>query len=564
LLEQLDGLPLAIAQAGAFLQETAVNLTDYLQFYEQEWSRLMESGSVTDAPLQDYPDRSVWTTWAISYKAVREKHEATANLLLLWSFLDNKDLWHGMFAAACQNSNVAARMLAKWIGDIASSKLEFSRAMQLLRNYSLIEEMEGLTSYATHPVVHRWAYHYQGKHSASELGRLAVVTVGWAVPVRSTRDYWVMERRLLPHVQAGPRWVENSCKKQSIQGDRSCNTDIDRGEEQQTLLDAIQLLGSLYWNQGKLGEAEQMYNRALQGTEKALGPNHTSTLGTVNNLGILYRGQGKLDKAEQMYNRALQGSEKALGPNHTLTLEIVNNLGVLYGKQGKLDKAEQMYSRALQGIEKALGPNHTSTLDTVNNLGSLYADQGKLDKAEQMYSRALQGIEKALGPNHTSTLNTVNNLGLLYQDQGKLGEAEQMYNRALRGYEEALGNESLQTYQPALNTMENVADLYADQGQYASAQAMYSRALSGVQNVLGHSSDQCQEIVAKMDALPNFREEAEEESMSAGNGSELAEDESELAEDESRSAEPEASEAKGKRRGNLRLAMRNLRERFRK
>ena len=438
MLEQLDGLPLAIAQAGAFLQETAVNLTDYLQFYEQEWSKLMESGSVTDGPLQDYPDRSVWTTWAISYKAVREKHEATANLLLLWSFLDNKDLWHGMFAAACQNSNVAAKMLAKWIGDIASSKLEFSRAMQLLRNYSLIEEMEGLTSYATHPVVHRWAYHYQGKHSASELGRLAVVTVGWAVPIRSTRDYWVMERRLLPHVQAGPRWVENSCKKQSIRSDRSCNKDIDRGEEQRALLVAIQLLGFLYEDQGKLGEAEQMYNRALQGKEKALGPNHTSTL------------------------------------------------------------------------------------------------------------------------------NTVNNLGLLYQDQGKLGEAEQMYNRALRGYEEALGNESLQTYQPALNTMNNLANLYAKQGQYASAQAMYSRALSGFQNVLGHSSDQCQEIVANMDALPSFREEAEEASMSAGNGSELAEDASELAEDESRSAEPEASETKGKRRGNLRLAMRNLRERFRK
>jgi hypothetical protein len=41
-----------------------------------------------------------------------------------------------------------------------------------------------------------------------------------------------------------------------------------------------------------------MYQRALAGCEKALGPDHTSTLDTVNNLGILYCAQGKLAEAE--------------------------------------------------------------------------------------------------------------------------------------------------------------------------------------------------------------------------------------------------------------------------
>lgn len=48
-------------------------------------------------------------------------------------------------------------------------------------------------------------------------------------------------------------------------------------------------LGDLYSDQGKLKEAEEMYQRALAGYEKALGPNHTSTLDTVNNLGVLYK-----------------------------------------------------------------------------------------------------------------------------------------------------------------------------------------------------------------------------------------------------------------------------------
>ncbi|KAH0533720.1 hypothetical protein FGG08_007587 [Glutinoglossum americanum] len=128
-----------------------------------------------------------------------------------------------------------------------------------------------------------------------------------------------------------------------------------------------------------------------------------------------------------MYQRALAGKEKALGPEHTSTLDTVHNLGVLYSGQGKLAEAEAMYQRALAGNEKALGPEHTSTLDTAHNLGVLYRDQDKLAEAEAMYQRALAGKEKVLGPEHTSTLSTAHNLGVLYRDQGKLVEAEAVH-----------------------------------------------------------------------------------------------------------------------------------------
>ncbi|KAJ5729350.1 kinesin light chain [Penicillium malachiteum] len=110
----------------------------------------------------------------------------------------------------------------------------------------------------------------------------------------------------------------------------------------------------------------------------------TSTLSTVGNLGNVYKHQGKLKEAEEMYQRALAGYEKALSPDHTPTLDIVNNFGNLYFKQGKLNKAEEMYQRALTGYKKALGPDHTYTLDTINNLGILSKDQGKLKEAKEV------------------------------------------------------------------------------------------------------------------------------------------------------------------------------------
>lgn len=76
----------------------------------------------------------------------------------------------------------------------------------------------------------------------------------------------------------------------------------------------------------------------------------------------MLRGQVQLFAAEQMYLRALAGTEKALGPDHTSTLDTVNNLGLLYASQGKLNEAEQMYTRALARYEKVFRPGHRRIL----------------------------------------------------------------------------------------------------------------------------------------------------------------------------------------------------------
>jgi hypothetical protein len=53
------------------------------------------------------------------------------------------------------------------------------------------------------------------------------------------------------------------------------------------LVSSIIDVGILYESLGRLNEAERPFQRALQGYEKALGPDHTSTLRTAHNLGLL-------------------------------------------------------------------------------------------------------------------------------------------------------------------------------------------------------------------------------------------------------------------------------------
>jgi tetratricopeptide (TPR) repeat protein len=307
---------------------------------------------------------------------------------------------------------------------VAGSELEFSSAMGLLKAYSLADN-QGAGSYTMHPVLHQWSRSLSLDADAASLLSISVRVLGSAVPSDKDDDYWKLDRRLLQHVlhALNELRVLQTLAKQEL----SAQTTF--------------FLGNLLSRHSYISEAEQMYCIALDGYERALGPDHASTLDLVNNIGILYSIKGKLDKAKQMYQRVLAGCEKALGSNHTSTLETVNNLGSLYHEERKLDKAGQIYQRALAGKEKALGPNHLSTLNTVNNLGCLYHEEGKLDEAEESLLRALTGYEKTLGKEALTTplLSAVFNLGSLYYDQRRLDEAEKMYERARAGRQEIYG-----------------------------------------------------------------------------------------------------------------------------
>nr|POF13766.1 vegetative incompatibility protein het-e-1 [Quercus suber] len=452
LTQKLDGLPLALATAGAYLSQTSTTCKKYLDFFEQSWAKLQKLSPA----LLTYEDRTLYSTWQVSFDQIEQRNSVSANLLRLWAYFDNQDLWFELL-----NHEVTENL--PWMRDLVEDELAFQAYVQVLCEHGLVEanatneyEVESI-GYSVHTCVHSWMSTVLNVQHNDELAGAAFRCIASHVPANDSSGWSLIQRRTLNHANICFDFLE---RKPSGEPDRDW---------------AYNNLGLLYSNQGKIVEAETMYMRALEGYEKALGAEHTSTFDIVNNLGNLYSNQGKIVEAETMYMRALEGYEKALGAEHTSTLRTVNNLGLLYSDQGKMAEAEAMYMRALEGKEKALGAEHTSTLTTVNNLGCLYSNQGKMAEAEAMYMRALEGQEKALGAEHTLTLTTVNNLGLLYKRQSKMAEAEAMYMRALEGYEKALGAEHTST----LTTVTCLGLLYSDQGMVAEAEVLYRRARSG-------------------------------------------------------------------------------------
>ncbi|KAK5214762.1 hypothetical protein LTR47_011818, partial [Exophiala xenobiotica] len=352
LLKLLDGLPLALTQASAYMQQTGTSFAQYINLYTTQWKDLMQSQEEDGIPLPEY-HRSIWTTWMISFKAIRGKSAAAMDLLLLWAFLDNRDLWYGLFDNIGERDILASPIYRSSLHEIGRNEVAFNRAIRLLLNYCLADKLENLAGYVVHPVVHLWARHVQSEEQRVGFARFAVTMIGYAVPSDSEPDFWIAQKRMLRHADCCFQWVVTDSIEILRPQDRCGEERSIRDNNLEDILNALLGLGNLYRDQGKLQQAEEMYQRALQGFEKALGNEHTSTLTTVNNLGALYQIQGKMEQAEEMYQRALQGFEKALGKEHTSILTTVNNLGNLYAGQGKLEEAEKMYQRALQGYEEA-------------------------------------------------------------------------------------------------------------------------------------------------------------------------------------------------------------------
>ena len=59
LLKLLDGLPLAIAQAALYLQQSGIGIRKYIELYERQWKGLIELQDRAGTPLRDYPERSI-------------------------------------------------------------------------------------------------------------------------------------------------------------------------------------------------------------------------------------------------------------------------------------------------------------------------------------------------------------------------------------------------------------------------------------------------------------------------------------------------------------------------
>jgi hypothetical protein len=150
-LQRLNGLPLALTQAGAYIRETNMSAATYIKHYDATWTQIMKKQG--RFPLEEYGDWNVLTTWTMLYEQVQRQSEEAAYLLKLWGVLDWGKLWYELVAVSC---TLAKEMdVPAWLLTMAEDELEFVDAMGLLVRYLLADAREDASSYLMHLVVHK-------------------------------------------------------------------------------------------------------------------------------------------------------------------------------------------------------------------------------------------------------------------------------------------------------------------------------------------------------------------------------------------------------------------------
>ena len=442
----LDGFPLALDQAGAYIEETECSFGDYLQLYEHHRATLLARRG---KQATNYPD-SVATTWLLSFEKIEQAHPAAVELLQLCTFLSPDHIPEELLI------NGAAHWPAV-LQQAVADQFSFNELLEALLAFSLVKRLTQGRLLSLHRLVQAVQMDRMDLPVQRAWAERVVSAVNTLFPLDPKQvNTWSLCLRYLEQVQACDRLIQHHC----LQSPEAA--------------DLLNRAGIYLREHASFSIAEPLFQRALVIYEQQWGCEYLQVASPLNNLAILYRRQGRHEQAEPLFLRALHIREQALGPHHPEVAPLLNNLAILYRQQGRHEQAEPLFLRALHIWEHALGPHHLGVAPPLNNLAILYAEQGKYELAEPLLQRALHIGEQVLGPHHPEVAHPLNNLGNLYAEQGQYEQAEPLFQQVLHIWEHALGSEHPLVAEP----LNGLANLFRELGRYEQADVLYQRALS--------------------------------------------------------------------------------------
>ncbi|HEU5228176.1 MAG TPA: FxSxx-COOH system tetratricopeptide repeat protein [Ktedonobacteraceae bacterium] len=449
--QEFASYPLALDQAGAYIEETQRSLASYLSLYRERQAAFL---SIRGRFVNDHPD-PVTTTLSLTFEKIAQVDPHALELLRLFAFLHAEALPDEMITRGTSS-------LAEPLRSIALDPLALDSAIATLRRFSLVRRCADSTTLTMHQIVQVVLKKELTKQQQTQLAKQAVRLVNAIFPEVSFQTW-------------------NECERYAPQA-QYCATLID--DFQLTLPEGallLERLGFYYYQRGSYSEAGTLLTQALHLQERQRHTDPLDMAQTLNSLGLLASRQAQYQEAEAFHLRALKLREQEPGAEAPTTMESLHNLAGLYESYGQYQQAEQYYLRVLAIDEREVGADHPDIAKTLNNLALVHYLQDHYEQAETMYQRALAIYEQASYADHPDITYTLNGLGTLYETQGNYQQAETLYRRALSIREQALGEKHSETAH-SINKLAHIIEL---QGDYQQAEALYRQSLTIMEQVMG-------------------------------------------------------------------------------
>ena len=240
-------------------------------------------------------------------------------------------------------------------------------------------------------------------------------------------------------------------------------------------------LAAAYEAAGKSADAIAVFQTALAEREKHQGSEHPETIAARAHLAHAYQSAGRPADAIGLYERTVADSARLLGAAHPVTLDARASLAETYQASGEPREAIAAYEALLADAEHHLGVGHPTTLGARASLGAAYAASGRAKDAIGQFQRALSDQERMHGPDHPDTIAARASLASAYRSAGKQKEAIGQYDRVLADRERISGADHPDT----IAARANLAYAYRSAGRLREAVPLYERTLADRMRVQG-------------------------------------------------------------------------------
>ena len=547
LAAQLDSMPLAMAQAAAYIRQRSprCSVRQYLNKLSSRSTRLdILNYNAQDLRRDRGAQHCVLKTWQISFDQIRRSRSSATDLLSLMSFFDrnsipeallhNRSLKHNRIPEPKSLRQTSARpSFWSFFGRHSASNPRSRRKhdkqhpgltrnpgaqsndgrrvvrsadtaeepassleddIHLLQDYSLVTFVASPPSFEMHRLVQLATQDWLKTDGSFERwGSQFMINLDEALP--ETADFIIWSdayRSLSPHAFAAmdiePHNWETVLRQASI------------------LAKAARFLSQT----GAYTDSRNMNEQALEIRIKLLGPDHVDTVNLMWCLGVVYVGTQQHESAVSMLTETLNRCRRLWGKDHELILRVMHDLASAYSRIGQLVDAEMMQAKVLGKLTKKYGEEHVATLAVMIELTNTASKRGKQREAEELANRVLEIARKLHTGRHPQVLRALNSQARTRYDAGRYEEARSLANELFLLSSEVLGDDHPET----LASGNHVAYVLYALGQRPSALDLLRDCAGKSERKLGSHHPltiKRYELLRKWEAEDRLQETAEDE-----------------------------------------------------
>jgi tetratricopeptide (TPR) repeat protein len=453
LASALGDLPLALEQAAACIEQSAISYYDYLSDFENLWAELIG----TRRRVGPYPTH-VTMAWELSFRRIEMLNHTAAQLLTICAFFASEKIPLQMIL---DSAHELPREMEAGIKNVAS----LHEAADILQKFALAR-FEQNTIWV-HGVVSALIQDRLSNADRAAWATIAAYIAMAAFPFDSQNPQtWKACLDVLPHVLMATTNAQTAGAAPPVVIELLSRTGrfmlkqgqyADARDLLQVALSMVgnnkSLLASDIGNNlaralhrlGDLSAASNLYEHALQIDRAIYGPGDVRFAAVANNSAMTLVEMGMLAEARERFGWALAVYQKAYPDDHPKIASVMNNLGFVLLQQREYSGARLCLERAMGITEKALGGSHPQLACIAVNLGGAMRGEKSFAAARKLYERAIAIDEATYGPNHVSVARDLLSLGQLMSDQGDYEGAVKQLERALEINEAAYGPDHRET-----------------------------------------------------------------------------------------------------------------------